>query len=167
MVAAFAKALAQLRPVVWHHFGAGSSPQLDAVLATPLPGFRYKRWGMTPNEDILDFYRSTKVDLFVNLSRSEGVPVSIMEAMSFGIPSLATNVDGTSEIVVDGRSGMLCTLDEASKPELLARRALSALASDGFLARSDPRAVWEELSSADTNYNLLARMLHDLAESKG
>ena len=31
-------------------------------------------------------------DLFVNMSLSEGIPVSIMEAISFGIPIIATNV---------------------------------------------------------------------------
>lgn len=33
------------------------------------------------------------------MSDSEGIPVSIMEAMSFGIPVIARNVGGMSEIV--------------------------------------------------------------------
>ena len=33
--------------------------------------------------------------VFLNVSSSEGVPVSIIEAMSFGIPCIATNVGGT------------------------------------------------------------------------
>ncbi|NCO54621.1 MAG: glycosyltransferase, partial [Bacteroidetes bacterium] len=39
------------------------------------------------------------VDLFINVSESEGIPVSIMEALSAGIPVIATNVGGTNEIV--------------------------------------------------------------------
>ena len=39
------------------------------------------------------------VDLFLNVSEYEGVPVSVMEAQSFGIPVIATAVGGTPEIV--------------------------------------------------------------------
>ena len=54
---------------------------------------------MVSNEKILDFYAEQFVDLFINLSDSEGIPVSIMEALSAGIPVLATNVGGTGECV--------------------------------------------------------------------
>ncbi|MGZ5247769.1 MAG: glycosyltransferase, partial [Flavitalea sp.] len=47
-----------------------------------------------------------RFDLFLNVSESEGVPVSIMEAMSAGLPVIATNVGGTREIV-DGSNGVL------------------------------------------------------------
>jgi glycosyltransferase involved in cell wall biosynthesis len=40
-------------------------------------------------------------DIIVNLSESEGVPVSLMEAMSFGIPPVATDVGGVRELVAD------------------------------------------------------------------
>ncbi len=50
--------------------------------------------GGISNAEVFQFYRDNKVDLFVNASTSEGLPVSIMEAISFGIPSIATNVGG-------------------------------------------------------------------------
>ena len=52
------------------------------------------------------------MDLFINLSTSEGIPVSIMEAYSFGIPAIATNVGGTAELV-SNKNGRLIdvTLD--------------------------------------------------------
>ena len=46
--------------------------------------------------------RQQNVDLFVNLSTTEGLPVSIMEAMAHRIPAIATEVGGTPEIVIDG-----------------------------------------------------------------
>jgi colanic acid/amylovoran biosynthesis glycosyltransferase len=55
--------------------------------------------GNVENSKILDFYSENYVDLFINFSEFEGVPVSIMEAQSAGIPVLATKVGGTSEIV--------------------------------------------------------------------
>jgi colanic acid/amylovoran biosynthesis glycosyltransferase len=46
-------------------------------------------------------------DLFVLPSFVEGLPVSVMEAMAIGVPVIATNIAGTSELVEDGRSGLL------------------------------------------------------------
>ena len=46
-------------------------------------------------------------DAFVLLSDVESMPRSLMEAMSFGLPSLATNVYGVSELIEDGRTGFL------------------------------------------------------------
>jgi glycosyltransferase involved in cell wall biosynthesis len=46
-------------------------------------------------------------DLFILPSLTEGVPVAIMEAMAVGVPVIATNVAGTSELVESGKSGLL------------------------------------------------------------
>ena len=46
-------------------------------------------------------------DAFVLLSDVESMPRSLMEAMSFGLPSLATNVYGVPELIEDGRTGFL------------------------------------------------------------
>ncbi len=55
--------------------------------------------GRISNSRVMDFYKQRHVDMFVNVSESEGLPVSIMEAQSFGIPCFATDVGGTSEII--------------------------------------------------------------------
>lgn len=57
--------------------------------------------GRIPNTQVMDLYKQRHVDMFVNVSETEGLPVSIMEAQSFGIPCLATDVGGTSEIVTN------------------------------------------------------------------
>lgn len=55
--------------------------------------------GYMEHSEIIDYYQNNEIDLFVNASLSEGVPVSIMEAQSCFVPVLAPNVGGTSEIV--------------------------------------------------------------------
>lgn len=48
--------------------------------------------GYIANKDLLDWYKTNKPSIFINVSSSEGVPVSIMESMSCGIPTIATDV---------------------------------------------------------------------------
>lgn len=47
------------------------------------------------------------IDLFILTSGYEGLPVSIIEAMSFGKPIVASNVGGISEIVLNGKNGFV------------------------------------------------------------
>jgi glycosyltransferase involved in cell wall biosynthesis len=43
----------------------------------------------------------------VQASESEACPMAMLEAMSSGVPVVATNVGGTPELVVDGETGLL------------------------------------------------------------
>jgi glycosyltransferase involved in cell wall biosynthesis len=57
------------------------------------------------------------VDLFVNASDTEGMPNTVLEAMSSGLPVVATAVGGTCEVVEDGVTGRLVP---ARDPDALA-----------------------------------------------
>jgi len=46
-------------------------------------------------------------DIYVSTSNSEGLPNVIMEAMANGIPVVATNVGGTSDLVIHNKTGFL------------------------------------------------------------
>ncbi len=46
-------------------------------------------------------------DIFALASFSEGMPISIMEAMAAGLPVAATDVGGVSELVIDNETGFL------------------------------------------------------------
>ncbi|HLD31536.1 MAG TPA: glycosyltransferase [Patescibacteria group bacterium] len=47
-------------------------------------------------------------DLFILPSRKEGLPYTLLEALSARIPILATDVGGISEYVAEGKNGWLC-----------------------------------------------------------
>jgi glycosyltransferase involved in cell wall biosynthesis len=46
-------------------------------------------------------------DIFILPSYREGLPNSLLEAGSFGVPLVASNINGCNEIVVDGENGLL------------------------------------------------------------
>jgi len=47
------------------------------------------------------------MDIFVQPSVNEGLSLSLLEAMSARVPVIATNVGGTSEVVIDNQTGIL------------------------------------------------------------
>lgn len=95
----------------WNHFGAGSDLDKIENLTDEFPeNLSAKLHGHVDNKALINWYSNHPVHLFMNLSKSEGIPVSIMEANSFGIPAVATNVGGTSELV-NKESGWLLNQD--------------------------------------------------------
>jgi glycosyltransferase involved in cell wall biosynthesis len=66
-------------------------------------------------------------DLFLLTSISEGIPLTLIEAMSAGLPVVSTRVGGVGEVVLDGRTGLLAAAgDDRTLSEHILRLAASA-----------------------------------------
>jgi glycosyltransferase involved in cell wall biosynthesis len=68
--------------------------------------------GFIPHAQLMESLKS--VDVFVLPSFAEGVPVVLMEAMSFGVPCVSTYVNGTPELIENEVSGLLVTPSDAT-----------------------------------------------------
>lgn len=53
-----------------------------------------------------------RMDLYVSTSYQEGMPNGVLEAMACGLPVIATDADGTPELVQDGITGYLCPMGD-------------------------------------------------------
>jgi len=148
----------------WIHIGDGGLfEELRAYAGSKLGGGRVEVvfTGYLAQEDVMKLYRVQKFDVFVNVSSSEGIPVSLMEASSVGIPMVATDVGGNGEIVNES-NGILIPADPdvATIAEALARfRDRASAAAYRARARSD----WQAKYSAAHNYPQFGRSLADIA----
>lgn len=113
--------------------------------------------GNLSNEDVKQLYRLERPDLFVNVSSTEGIPISIMEAISFGTPILATDVGGVSEIV-NAEFGRLLNKD-LSVIELRENISTFLSNTDMRSARHNARNFWEKHFHHKKNIVKLAEKL--------
>ena len=149
----------------WAHLGAGEEFHRVERAAKGLTWMKVNLLGAMINSEVYEYYMTHYVDLFVNVSESEGLPVSIMEAISFGIPVVATNVGGTSEIVIDGVSGELIDRDcSANDLADVIRKFLVAKPFDSSKLRASSRAFWEKQYQAVGNYKEFAKTIKELEE---
>lgn len=147
------------QPIRWVHFGDG--PGLNSIQEQCTEKQQSHHdivfKGRVSNEEVIDFYRSNWLDAFINVSTSEGVPVSMMEAMSFGIPCMATDVGGNSEIV-NNDNGVL--FDANPTLEVIQTAFKEVLNNEG--KRKVAYQTWEEKYNAQKNYTAFIQQLLSL-----
>jgi glycosyltransferase involved in cell wall biosynthesis len=80
-------------------------------------------------------------DLYVNSSISEGISVTILEAMAACVPVIATRVGGNPEIVVDGMNGLLVPARSPGELASAMRTLAAAPSMRDALAREGRRTV--------------------------
>ena len=146
--------------VEWVHYGEGPSRRSVEEVVDSFPASaRGVLAGQVAQEVVRQEFQSGRWDVFVNLSQSEGVPVSLMEAQCVGLPVVATSVGGTPE-VVDSRWNELASVEEG--PAEIAVRIRRAADSDVQFVQLR-RANWSKLFDADKNYADFAQELRTLA----
>jgi len=150
----------------WRHFGNGkrkaelqelANRTFPSNASADLPGYSTKA-------DLMRYYEQNPVDVFMNVSASEGTPVSVMEAISCGIPVIATSVGGNVEIVSE-QNGLL--LDPDPTPEQIGQVLLKYWDDQNAapLKRQASFKVWQERYNADANFRAFAERLKSIRQS--
>ncbi|HET6346709.1 MAG TPA: glycosyltransferase, partial [Myxococcota bacterium] len=149
-------------PLQWTHLGDGPARvAVENRLASLPPHVDVRLMGHLPGPEVRRFYEAQPVDVFISVSRSEGLPVSMMEAMSFGIPVLGTDVGGVRELV-----GEATLLPPDPTPAEVAARldALAALPREQMAEmRQQAWARWQGTVDARVQYPAFIEALNTLA----
>ncbi len=103
-------------------------------------------------EDLMNYYHDNQIDLFINVSQTEGLPVSIMEAMSFGIPVIATSVGGTPEIVNNTNGILLSPNPSPGEIAETIRKIYNLSETEIVQYRNNSYKMWKENFDAEKNY---------------
>jgi glycosyltransferase involved in cell wall biosynthesis len=146
--------------IYWFHIGDGPLKVVLERRALDLPNnIKYKFLGFMKNKKVKEFYTNNSIDLFINVSESEGLPVSIMEAFSSGVPVIATDVGGTAELV-DDEVGRLIPKD--FKIEVLVRIIKQFVIGEIAIPREVVYNRWSKSVNANKNYTDFAQKLLEI-----
>lgn len=151
--------------IKWVHIGDGEQYDMLKKLAENKLGINvtYEFKGYMENKDIIPYVTTEGFDFLVNVSYSEGMPVTMMEMMSCGLPVIATNVGGVSEIVKHEENGYLLKSD-IDKCELA--RFLMSLADMPYEKKKNftisAYKTWEKLFFDKKNHMKFAEDLMNL-----
>ena len=162
-ISSIAEAVAAIQSeVCWIHFGGGAlENELRSWCEKNMPAnVSWKINGWTPNSEIMRYYIDNTPDLFINLSRIEGIPVSIMEAMSYGIPCIATNVGANGEIVHSGENGFLLDLDFSIGE--VTDRIMEFIGAKHKEMRYDAFRTAKEHFCAENNFSFFAKTIWEI-----
>ncbi|NML46551.1 glycosyltransferase [Ramlibacter sp. G-1-2-2] len=144
------------KTILWTHIGDG--PLLDQLIARAHEKLRpngvdFNFMGAISNKEVQQYYDEQPIDFFINTSESEGIPVSIMEAMSHGIPVIAPAVGGVCELVNE-EVGRLLSPQPDAKEITLAICWMSEFGRSPKI-RLRARMAAECNYSAQANYNAI------------
>lgn len=138
--------------VKWICIGSGSDEEIiKNVISMNKCDMFFEFKGRLSNNEVIEFYKKNKIDFFVNVSRYEGLPVSIMEAFSFGVPVIATNVGAVCEIVNEN-NGFLINCQSTSAIFSVLNSAYNLSEEDKIKMRFVARNTWKMLFDSNKNY---------------
>ena len=151
------------KKIRWIHIGDGSKfnslkQRSRDLIENDMAVF----YGAIDNDKIFNIYKSEKIDLFVNVSESEGLPISMMEASSIGFPILATDVGGVREIVSESNGWLVSpTIDSTQLAKKIIE--ISELSYVELFAKGNAsRQKWEESFCIKNNLlHIFRGLLHE------
>ncbi|MEZ5173269.1 MAG: glycosyltransferase [Bacteroidia bacterium] len=156
-------ALCNSIPIIWIHIGGGPEDlKINLEQKAKETGkinrqFSFSFTGNLRRTEIYSILNTENPDILICTSASEGLPVSMMEAMAHGIPVLSVDVGGISEIIEDGVNGWL--LPAAADANEIAQKIIEIEAMDEKRFSEIKKAAFHKYSEkfkASINYSKFA-----------
>ena len=143
----------------WIHFGDGELLEELKNKCKELPkNIKVTFKGHLENKELLKWYSKNEFNTFIHLSESEGLPVSMLEAQSFGMPILACNVGGVAEIVNEF-TGYLLPKNFSFEEGLIALKEVMNFSDEKRLKIQNHQ---QKLFSSERNYQEFALEIKNL-----
>src|SRR5262249_18048231 len=101
---------------------------------------------------------------FVCASDIESLPRTVLEAMSFSVPVIATRVFGLPELIDDGRTGYLCEPCDIHAMETVLNRFLTALPEERRAVGASGASLVRERHDSRNYGEVYARILRALID---
>ena len=145
--------------IKWIHFGDGVEKNRVEQLAREIfdkkKNVQYKFMGYVNNTEIVQYYKENSVDLFISTSQTEGLPISMQEAMAHGIPIVSTDVGGVHELI--NQNGFLISANPMVKEITCVIEKIIEMNYDERLQlRNRSLEIWKEKYNANVNGEKLA-----------
>jgi glycosyltransferase involved in cell wall biosynthesis len=156
---AFARIQQQVPEAVLTVVGYGSQRETLENLKSELNLRNTSFTGRIDHENIYEHYSAS--DIFLNASRVDNQPLSIIESFACGLPVVTTNAGGIPYMVTDSETGCVVPVDDH---EALANRALD------LLTRQDPAIMVQRARAECVKYTWdvvgqqWVHLYHDLAQ---
>lgn len=155
--------------VRWDHFGDGTERRKLEQMAAEQFGSNvsWEFHGRVPNHELASWYSKLDPDLFLTTTSTEGgVPVSLQEAFSMGIPAIGTAVGGIPELIIPGENGILLPADITGQDVADAIMELAdRTAQQKTAMRSNALAVWAKYYDAENNARAFIAELEKMLRS--
>ncbi len=100
--------------------------------------------------------------LYISLSRYEGLPFAVLEAMRAGKPCVVSNVDGNKDCIIDGINGYLVKLSDS--PDGIANKVNNLINSRKVLERFGKKSyeIFENKFNIEVNIQGLEEIYKDV-----
>ena len=155
------------RNVKWVHIGGGEClKRLQEAAKQKLESkknIQYRFTGALSNSEVLEFYRQNYVGCFITTTQTEGgSPVAVQEALSFGIPVIATAVGELSQMVND--NGILLPINP-DKEEVgrAIEKMITLFGTDAYFSMCQHSLeIFEEKFDAEKNFLGFVKELEEL-----
>ncbi len=157
--------------VRWVHLGGGDQlPQLQERARRKLDGRKniaYDFYGTLTNESVLQFYQENYVGCFITTTETEGgSPVSVQEALSFGVPVIATGI-GDLPKMVKGNGILLSESPTVVEVGQAIEKMIEIYNTEEyFLMCQSSLEIFEEKFDAENNFIELVQDLEGLYDRR-